>query len=130
MATPSAASSTQQAIAELKQRLGARANDSEALRGHHPPGAPTPRRGRPRGPHPRGESYHPPALPDVVCLPHTTEEVAEIVRLSARFGLPVVAFGAGTSLEGHVNAIHGGISIDLREMNRVVRVSVDDLDAT
>src|SRR5207249_3120006 len=44
--------------------------------------------------------------------------------------LPVVPFGAGTSLEGHVNAIHGGISIDLREMNTIVRVSVDDLDAT
>ena len=114
MATPSAASSTQQAIAALKQQLGARANDSEAVRGHHS----------------RGESYHTPARPDVVCLPHTTDEVAEIVRVSARHRLPVIAFGAGTSLEGHVNAIYGGISVDLREMNRVVRVSVEDLDTT
>jgi len=106
--------STLQAIAELKQRLGARANDTASVREHHS----------------RGESYHTPAPPDVVCLPHTTDEVADIVRISARYGLPVVPFGAGTSLEGHVNAIHGGISIDLREMNRVVRVSVDDLDVT
>jgi D-lactate dehydrogenase (cytochrome) len=106
--------STPQAIAELKQRLGARANDTASVREHHS----------------RGESYHTPAPPDVVCLPHTTDEVADIVRISARYGLPVVPFGAGTSLEGHVNAIHGGISIDLREMNRVVRVSVDDLDVT
>jgi D-lactate dehydrogenase (cytochrome) len=114
MATPSAASSTELAIAELKQKLGARAADSEAVRDHHS----------------HGESYHPPARPDVVCLPRTTDEVAEILRVSARFHLPVVAFGAGTSLEGHVNAIHGGITIDLREMKRVVRVSADDLDAT
>ena len=114
MATASRTVSTLQAIAELKQRLGARANDTASVREHHS----------------RGESYHTPAPPDVVCLPHTTDEVADIVRISARYGLPVVPFGAGTSLEGHVNAIHGGISIDLREMNRVVRVSVDDLDVT
>ena len=114
MATPSATTSTQQAIAALKQMLGARAGDSDAVRDHHS----------------HGESYHTPARPDVVCLPQTTEEVADILRISARFQLPVVAFGAGTSLEGHVHAIHGGITIDLREMNRVVRVSADDLDAT
>jgi D-lactate dehydrogenase (cytochrome) len=114
MATPSATTSTQQAIAALKQLLGARAADSDAVRDHHS----------------HGESYHTPARPDVVCLPQTTGEVAEILRVSARFQLPVVAFGAGTSLEGHVHAIHGGITIDLREMNRVVRVSADDLDAT
>jgi len=114
MATPSTTSSIQQAIAELKEKLGARAIDSDAVRDHHS----------------RGESYHTPARPDVVCLPHTTDEVAEIVRVSARHRLPVIAFGAGTSLEGHVNAIYGGISVDLREMNRVVRVSVEDLDTT
>src|SRR5262249_3047904 len=53
-----------------------------------------------------------------------------IVRVSARYRVPVVPFGAATSLEGHVHAVHGGITIDLREMNRIVRVSVDDLDAT
>ena len=93
MATASRTVSTPQAIAELKQRLGARANDTASVREHHS----------------RGESYHTPAPPDVVCLPHTTDEVADIVLISARYGLPVVPFGAGTSLEGHVNAIHGGV---------------------
>jgi D-lactate dehydrogenase (cytochrome) len=114
MASPGTTSPVEQAIHALKQRLGPRANDTVAVREHHS----------------RGESYHTPAAPDVVCLPHSTDEVADIVKISARFQLPVVPFGAGTSLEGHVNAIHGGITIDLREMNRIVRVSVDDLDAT
>ncbi len=80
--------------------------------------------------HSRGESYHAPARPDLVCFPATTDEVAAVVQVAARHHLPVVTFGAGTSLEGHVHAVRGGISIDLREMNRVLRVSVDDLDAT
>src|SRR5204863_2360045 len=99
---------------ELKQLLGPRASDAAAVRDHHS----------------RGESYHAPAAPDIVCFPHTTDEVAAIVRISAAHAVPVIAFGAGTSLEGHVNAIHGGITIDLREMNKVLRVSVEDLDAT
>jgi len=103
-----------EAVVALKALLGPRANDTAAVRGHHS----------------HGESYHAPAPPDVVCFPHTTAEVAAIVKISAAHGIPVVPFGAGTSLEGHVHAIHGGISIDLREMNRIVRVSVDDLDAT
>jgi len=80
--------------------------------------------------HSHGESYHPPAAPDVVCFPSTAEEVVEIVRISARFHLPIVPFGAGTSLEGHVQALCGGITIDLRDLNRVRRISVEDLDAT
>ena len=102
------------AISELKALLGARVNDSVAVREHHS----------------RGESYHVPAPPDVVCFPHTTEEVAGILKLSAKYQVPIVPFGAGTSLEGHVHAIKGGISIDLREMNRILRVSAEDLDAT
>jgi D-lactate dehydrogenase (cytochrome) len=80
--------------------------------------------------HGHGESYHPPAPPEVVCFPATTAEVAEIVRISARYRVPVLPFGAGTSLEGHVHAVRGGICIDLREMKQVRRVSVADLDAT
>src|SRR5438128_6450396 len=98
----------------LKRLLGSRANDSAAVREHHS----------------HGESYHVHAAPDIVCFPHTTDEVAEILRISAAQRVPVIPFGAGTSLEGHVNAIHGGITIDLREMNKVLRVSVEDLDAT
>jgi D-lactate dehydrogenase (cytochrome) len=101
-------------LAELQRLLGSRATDATSVREHHS----------------HGESYHVPAPPDVVCFPSTTDEVAGILKISARLRMPVVPFGAGTSLEGHVNAVRGGISIDLREMNRIVRVSVDDLDAT
>jgi D-lactate dehydrogenase (cytochrome) len=109
-----ATSAVEQAVAELKALLGARATDAMAIRDHHS----------------RGESYHSPAAPDVVCFPHTTTEIVEIVKISAKHRLPIVPFGAGTSLEGHVHAIHGGITIDLREMNRVLRISAEDLDAT
>jgi D-lactate dehydrogenase (cytochrome) len=102
------------ALVELKQLLGTRATDADAVREHHG----------------HGESYHAPALPDVVCFPETTAEVAAILRVSAHHRIPIVPFGAGTSLEGHVHAIHGGISIDLTRMNQVLRVSADDLDAT
>jgi D-lactate dehydrogenase (cytochrome) len=102
------------ALAELKRLLGTRATDADAVREHHS----------------RGESYHAAAPPDIVCFPATTGEVAAIMRISALHQLPVVPFGAGTSLEGHVQAVRGGISLDLREMNRILRVSVEDLDAT
>jgi len=80
--------------------------------------------------HSHGESYHTPGLPDMVCFPKTTEEVSAILRVSKEYALPVVAYGAGTSLEGHINAIRGGICVDLREMKRVLRISVEDMDAT
>ena len=102
------------AIDELKQLLGARANDSSSAREQHS----------------HDESYHPPAAPDVVCFPRTTEEVSAILSISAKYQIPVIPFGAGTSLEGHVNAIRGGMTIDLREMNKVLRVSAEDMDAT
>lgn len=101
------------AIAELKSLLGARASDAAAVRDHHS----------------HGESYHPAAAPDVVCFPATTDEVSHVARISQRFQVPIVAFGAGTSLEGHVHALSGGICVDLREMNRIIRVSPEDLDA-
>jgi D-lactate dehydrogenase (cytochrome) len=80
--------------------------------------------------HARGESHHPPGMPDAVVFPETNEEVQGIVRACAKHRCPIVPFGAGSSLEGHVNAIHGGVSIDMSRMNRVLRVSADDLDAT
>jgi D-lactate dehydrogenase (cytochrome) len=114
MSAPAAAAAILSAARELKQLLGSRANDTLAVREHHS----------------HGESYHTPAAPDVVCFPHTTDEVAAIVKIAAAHRLAIVPFGAGTSLEGHVNAIRGGVTIDLREMNKVSRVSVEDLDAT
>ncbi len=80
--------------------------------------------------HSHSESWHPPGMPDVVVFPLSTDEVSTVVQTAARFGVPIVPFGAGSSLEGHVNAVAGGVSVDLSRMNRVLRVSVDDLDVT
>ncbi len=66
--------------------------------------------------------------PDAVVYPQATEEVQDIVRLCAAERLPVIAFGTGTSLEGQVNAPRGGISLDFRDMNRVLAVHAEDLD--
>ena len=102
------------ALAELRTLLGSRATDAAAVREHHS----------------HGESYHPPAAPDLVCFPTTTAEVSAVARISAKFQLPIVPFGAGTSLEGHVHALRGGIAVDLRDMQRILRTSVEDLDVT
>ena len=98
----------------LRELLGDRVTASAAVREHHS----------------RGESYHTPAPPDLVAYPRSTEEISAIVRAAAAHGVPIVAFGAGTSLEGQVLALAGGISVDLTQMNQVLRVSVEDLDAT
>src|SRR5467141_2508445 len=66
--------------------------------------------------------------PDAVVFPQTTEDVQEAVRICAAHRVPVIAFGTGTSLEGHVNAPYGGVSIDFRDMNRVLEVHAEDLD--
>src|ERR1700733_801930 len=111
--TQPGAAQIQGAIGELKALLGTRATTADAVREHHS----------------HGESYHPAALPDVVCFPQSTEEVSAIVKISAKYGVPVIAFGGGTSMEAQVNAIYGGITIDMREMNKIVNVSVEDLQA-
>ena len=66
--------------------------------------------------------------PDAVVFPQTTEEVQQIVRLCAAERVPVIGFGAGTSLEGQVNAPQGGICLDFRDMNRLIAVHAEDLD--
>jgi D-lactate dehydrogenase (cytochrome) len=66
--------------------------------------------------------------PDAVVFPQTTEDVQRIVRLCAAERVPVIPFGAGTSLEGQVNAPRGGVSLDFRDMNRVLAVHAEDLD--
>jgi D-lactate dehydrogenase (cytochrome) len=80
--------------------------------------------------HGRDESYHAPHAPDAVVFAHSTEEVAETVKLCAAHKVPVIAYGTGTSLEGQVAALRGGVCIDLSQMNKVLRVSVEDLDVT
>ncbi|WP_157015801.1 FAD-binding oxidoreductase [Mesorhizobium xinjiangense] len=98
----------------LRQRFGERFQTGQAIREQH--GHTT--------------TYIPNQLPDGVAFVETTEEVSEIVRVCAEHTVPVIAFGVGSSLEGHVNAPGGGISIDMSRMNRVLAVNAEDLDCT
>src|SRR5438874_4358148 len=101
-------------LAALRQRLGDRLSTSASVCEQHG----------------KDESYHTPHAPDAVAFAHSTEEVAALVALCARYRTPVIAFGTGTSLEGHVAALKGGVCIDLSQMNQVLRVGAEDLDAT
>jgi D-lactate dehydrogenase (cytochrome) len=75
-------------------------------------------------------SYHPPHRPDVVVYPQSTAEVSAVLAYADGAGVPVVPFGAGTSLEGHVIPLRGGISLDLTRLDRIVALRTDDLSAT
>ena len=100
------------AIAALRDVFGDRLSTSDAVREQHG----------------RGEDYFPMAPPDAVAFALTTEEVSAAHRICAEFGLPVIPFGTGTSLEGHVSAVQGGLSIDLSRMNEVLEVNGEDSD--
>jgi D-lactate dehydrogenase (cytochrome) len=80
--------------------------------------------------HGRDESVHAPQLPDGVVHAESNDEVALVVRLCAEHGVPVIPYGVGSSVEGHVLATNGGISLDLSGMNRVLAIHADDGDAT
>lgn len=77
--------------------------------------------------HGKDESFHACAPPDAVVFAHTTEEVSCIVMACAARDVPVIPFGTGTSLEGHVAALHGGVSIDVSQMNEILAVNAEDL---
>ena len=94
------------ALEELQREFGARFSTSQAVRDAHG----------------RGESFHPGAPPDAVVFVETTEDVAKIVRICADHRVPIIPFGAGTSLEGHVAALQGGVTVDLTRMNRIIAV--------
>jgi D-lactate dehydrogenase (cytochrome) len=101
-------------VRELESLLGDRCSIASAERNHHG----------------HGESYHPTFPPDAVCYVRSIDEVSAVVRLCRAFRIPVVPYGAGTSLEGHVAALAGGICIDLSGMNAILAVRPQDLDAT
>ena len=73
-------------------------------------------------------TWIPNQAPDAVVFPHSTQEVSQIVTVCAQHGVPVIAFGTGTSLEGHVNAPFGGVCIDMSQMKAIVAVHAEDLD--
>ena len=70
--------------------------------------------------HGRDESAIPPVRPSAVVMPQSTEEVSKVLAYCNKEGIPVVAFGAGSSLEGHVLPLFGGISLDLTQMNKII----------
>ena len=114
MATVLKTTDTRSAVDELAALLGDRLSTSRAVCEHHA----------------TGETYHAPHPPDAVTFPETTEEVAEIVRICAAHGVPMVPYGVGTSVEGNVCALEGGVTLDMGRMNKVLRVSQEDLDVT
>ena len=103
----------QSVLSELKALLGDRVSTSAAVREHHG----------------KDESYFPYAPPDAVVYVRTTEEVRDVVNICRRHRVPMIPFGVGTSLEGHILAVQGGVSIDLSQMNKVLAVHEEDLDA-
>ncbi|GAB3124961.1 FAD-linked oxidase C-terminal domain-containing protein [Novispirillum itersonii] len=80
--------------------------------------------------HGKDESFHVAFPPDAVVFATSTEEVSAVVKICARYGTPVIPFGTGTSLEGHIAALQGGICIDVSRMNAVLEVRPEDLDCT
>ena len=100
------------ALAQLSARFGNRLITSQAVREQHA----------------HTTTWLKPEPPDGVVMAQETLDIQDMVRICARHGVPVIAYGTGTSLEGHVNAPAGGICIDLRDMNKVLEVHADDLD--
>jgi D-lactate dehydrogenase (cytochrome) len=115
MATPRrspAAAANEPAFALLAGLLGERFTTAEAVRLQHG----------------KGEAHHPTVPPDAVAFARSTGEVSRIVAICAEHRIPVIPFGTGTSLEGHVAAVRGGVCIDLMGMDRVIEVNAADMD--
>jgi D-lactate dehydrogenase (cytochrome) len=101
-------------LAALRARFGERCSTAAAVREQHG----------------RDESTYPVTPPEAVVFCESNEDVAAVVALAAAHAVPVIPFGVGSSLEGHLLAVQGGVSIDLGRMNRVLKVHADDLTAT
>lgn len=106
------AGETALAIAELTAAFGNRVVTSSAMREQHA----------------NTTTWIAPEPPDAVVFPQSTEDVQKIVRICTRHSVPIIPFGTGTSFEGSVNAPLGGVSIDLKDMNRVLDVHTEDFD--
>jgi D-lactate dehydrogenase (cytochrome) len=99
-------------VERLPARFGNRATTAEAARRQHT----------------HTTTWLAPELPDAVLFAQSTEDVSDLVKLCAEYAVPVIPFGTGTSLEGHVNAPRGGIAVSFRDMDKVVAVHAEDLD--
>ena len=99
-------------FAALAARLGDRASRAAAMLAAHG----------------TSESYHAAHAPDIVAFPQSTGDVAAIVEICAAHGVPIVPWGAGTSLEGNASAVHGGVCIDFAQMNHLVALHAEDMD--
>ncbi|WP_455271118.1 FAD-binding oxidoreductase [Rhizobium herbae] len=102
------------ALKLLRERFGDQFQTGEAIRAQHA----------------HTTTYIPAQLPDGVVFPESSAEVEAIVAIASEHGVPLIAFGTGSSLEGHVNAPHGGISVDMSRMDKVLAVNVSDFDCT
>ena len=80
--------------------------------------------------HGRDESPYAPMPPDAVVFANGTEDVVAVVEMCARYRVPLIPYGVGSSLEGHLLALRGGVSVDLSRMNRVLAVNPEDLTVT
>ena len=102
----------QTVIAAARALMGERLTTNTGLREHHS----------------HGQDTQTPVMPDAVAFVETTEEAARLLALCNSHGVPVVPYGTGTSLEGHVTPVRGGISLDLSRMTRILEVNPADLD--
>jgi len=99
---------------DLKARFGGRVHTGEAMRRQHG----------------QSEAHFAPSLPDAVVFADSTEMVVELVTVCTAAAVPIVPFGAGTSIEGNALPVQGGVSLDLSEMNAILEVNPEDLDCT
>ena len=104
--------SIEQTVAVLKQKFGDRLSQNDSVRSQHS----------------HTTSRIPQQLPDAVIFAQSAEEVAEIITVCHEHECPVIAFGVGSSLEGHVNAPYGGICIDMNGMDKILKVNQEDMD--
>ena len=101
-------------VGRLRERFGASLNMSASMLEQHG----------------SNEAHFDVVLPDAVVFARSTEDVVDLVKLCVAANVPIVPFGAGTSIEGNTLAVHGGVSVDLSEMTQIVKVNAEDFDCT